>query len=86
MILDKQKPIILPINRVGAKIPPTPPAPKVSALATILKSISAIRSKTTFQMFDKSKPKMLFSSAFSGFPTIKLLITSNPSPYNGGIK
>ena len=79
-------PMILPIKREGAKIPPTPPAPNVNELAIILKKTRPASNIIMIQTLERSKCRKLFSSAFSGLPAIKLLITSKPSPYNGGIK
>ena len=86
IILATTLPKILPINKVGAKIPPTPPAPKVKALAIILKKTKPVSKRITIQTLVKSKCIKLFFKASSGFPAIKLLITSKPSPYKGGIK
>ena len=36
----KSIPVFTPINNVGAKIPPTPPAPKVNDVATIFSNIT----------------------------------------------
>ena len=49
--------MMLPIKRVGAKIPPTPPAPKVRALAITLKKTRPAKSAVTDQTLRQIKLK-----------------------------
>ncbi len=43
-----------PINKTGANIPPTPPAPFVELLATTLRKIRPVMNRTTTRKFSEN--------------------------------
>jgi hypothetical protein len=45
------KPATLPVNKEGAKTPPTPPAPNVIAVATTLKATNPIKKRMMTHWF-----------------------------------
>jgi hypothetical protein len=56
-IFAKQFPMMLPMKRVGAKIPPTPPDPKVKQVAKILNTTNPDINPMIIQVLDVSRLK-----------------------------
>jgi hypothetical protein len=66
MLLEKTNPVILPINSVGAKIPPTPPAPNVVVTATALNITTAIKNIITKKALSLIEEKGLLAKREPG--------------------